>query len=147
MSGQDVTVTGDAGGRQGKPVITFFDEAGETGRVQQNGGPRGNFAGLATYADGTTCKIVVQMTTESRTGDIAGTVLVNNGCRGDDSHLYVFRGTSRRRTFNLQALATGNRVALLTGSVSPDGLKVTGTFTATEPGRPISSGTFDVNRS
>lgn len=143
MSGQNVTTSGEG---RAKPVITFFDESGQSGRAPQPRGPRGDFVGTATYADGTTCKLVVQMTSETRTGDVAGTVLVNNGCRGEDSHLYVFRGTARRRTFTLQALATGNRVALLSGSVSPDRLKVTGTFTASEPGRPISTGTFDLAR-
>jgi len=143
MSGQDVSVSGE--GRP-KPVITFFDESGQAGRVLPSSGTRGNFAGLATFADGTTFFFTVTATTETRTGDIAGTVLVNSSRRGDDSHLYVFRGSSRRRMFTLQALATGNRTALLTGTVTPDGRKVTGTFTATEPGRAGGSGTFEVSR-
>ncbi len=127
-----------------KPVITFFDEPGDTARAVETAPKSRPFTGSAQYADGSTAKLVVQMTTESRTGEIAGTILANSGTRGQ--HLYLFRGNARRGIFTLQALATGNRVAMLSGTITPDGKSVSGTFLATEPSNPVSNGTFEVSR-
>jgi len=126
-----------------KPVITFFDAPGDTARAVETAPKSRPFTGSAQYADGSSAKLVVQMTTESRTGEIAGTILAS-GPRGQ--HLYLFRGTARRGIFTLQALATGNRVAMLSGTISPDAKTVSGTFLATEPSNPVSNGTFEVTR-
>jgi hypothetical protein len=136
----------ETGAVSNKPVITFFDESDESTRVAERERAQPPFTGLARFADETTSRLVVQMTTESRTGEIAGTILVDVGGKGKESHLYLFRGTSRRRMFALQALATGNRTAMLSGSVTQDGKRVIGTFVATEPGRVRSDGTFEVSR-
>ena len=127
-----------------KPVITFFDAPGDTARAVQTAPKNRPFTGAASYADGSSAKLVVHMTTESRTGEIAGTILANSPSHGQ--HLYLFRGNARRGIFTLQALATGNRVAMLSGTITPDGKSVSGTFLATEPGHPVSNGTFDVSR-
>ena len=127
-----------------KPVITFFDAPGDTARAVETAPKSRPFTGSAQYADGSSAKLVVQMTTESRTGEIAGTILADSGSRGQ--HLYLFRGTARRGIFTLQALATGNRVAMLRGTISPDAKTVSGTFLATEPANPVSNGTFEVSR-
>jgi hypothetical protein len=127
-----------------KPVITFFDTPGDTARAVETAPKSRPFTGSAQYADGSSAKLVVQMTTESRTGEIAGTILADSGSRGQ--HLYLFRGTARRGVFTLQALATGNRVAMLSGTISPDSNSVSGTFLATEPAHPVSNGTFEVTR-
>ena len=87
------------------------------------------------------------MTAESLAfGEIAGTILVDGNSRGQGAHLYLFRGNSRRRIFTLQALATGNRTAILSGTISPDGKSVSGTFLATEPSQGALNGTFEVSR-
>jgi hypothetical protein len=129
-----------------KPIITFFDGIGDTPRAVGAGRTSKPFTGLARFTDGTASKLVVQMTAESRTGEIAGTILVDGFARGDGSHLYLFRGTSRRRIFSLHALATGNRTAMLSGTVTADGMRVSGTFMATAPGSPAGGGTFEVSR-
>jgi hypothetical protein len=128
------------------PVITFFDPAGNAARAVEAAQASRPFTGAARYTDGSTSKLAVQMTAEGRTGEIAGTILVDGGAKGQASHLYLFRGQSRRRMFTLQALATGNRTAALSGTVSADGNRVTGTFVATEPGRAADGGTFEVSR-
>ncbi|HEY8747524.1 MAG TPA: hypothetical protein VIM11_06110 [Tepidisphaeraceae bacterium] len=138
MSSQDASVA--------KPVITYFDGAGDTARAVEAGRTGRPFTGLARFADGTASKLVVQMTAESRTGEIAGTILVDGMARGDGSHLYLFRGTSRRHIFSIQALATGNRTAMLSGTVTPDGMQVSGTFVASAPGSAVGGGTFEVSR-
>src|SRR4051812_31395758 len=127
-----------------KPVITFFDAPGETARAVETAPMSRPFTGAAQYADGSSAKLVVQMTAESRTGEIAGTILANSPSHGQ--HLYLFRGTARRGIFTLQALATGNRVAMLSGTITPDAKSISGTFLATEPGHPVSNGTFEVSR-
>jgi hypothetical protein len=127
-----------------KPVITFFDAPGDTARAVETAPKSRPFSGTAHYADGSSAKLVVHMTAESRTGEIAGTILADSPSRGQ--HLYLFRGTARRGIFTLQALATGNRVAMLTGTITPDAKSVAGTFLATEPSHPASNGTFEVNR-
>jgi hypothetical protein len=127
-----------------KPVITFFDSPGDNARASESA-PKGRpFTGSAKYSDGSGSTLVVHMNTESRTGEISGTILANSPSRGQ--HLYLFRGTARRGIFTLQALATGNRIAMLTGTISPDGKSISGTFLATEPSHPASNGTFEVNR-
>jgi len=126
-----------------KPVITFFDAPGDTARAVETAPKSRPFTGSAQYADGSSAKLVVQMTAESRTGEIAGTILADSPA---GQHLYLFRGTARRGIFTLQALATGNRVAMLSGTITPDAKSVSGTFLATEPAHPVSNGTFEVSR-
>jgi len=126
-----------------KPVITFFDSAQQRPASEADGE---RFAGVATFAGGTTARISIQMTSETLSS-LSGTALLDDARPGALRHLFVLRGTaSRGGMFSLHGVATGNCTAAVSGMMSRDGAQATGQFVMTALGKAAVGGTFTASR-
>jgi hypothetical protein len=126
-----------------KPVITFFDSAEPRPTADSEGL---HFVGIATFADGSTAKISVQMTSETLSS-LSGTAMLDDTRPGAVRHLFVLRGSaSRGGMFSLNGVATGNCTAIVNGMLNRDGTHAAGQFVMTSLGKPAAGGTFTTSR-
>ena len=126
-----------------KPVITFFDPA-QHHPASESEGLR--FAGVATFADGLTAKISIQMTSETLSS-LSGTAMLDDTRPGAARHLFVLRGAaSRGGTFSMRGVAAGNCTAVVNGMMSHDRDHAAGQFVMTSLGKPAAGGTFTASR-
>ena len=125
-----------------KPVITFFDPA----QRHESESEGLHFAGVATFADGSTAKISIQMTSETLSS-LSGTAMLDDTRPGAVRHLFVLRGTgSRSGLFSMHGVAAGNCTAVVNGMMSRDGEHAAGQFVMTSLGKPAAGGTFTATR-
>ena len=125
-----------------KPVITFFDSA-EHHESESEGL---HFAGTATFADGSTARISVQMTSETLSS-LSGTAMLDDTRPGAVRNLFVLRGTgSRGGMFSLHGVAVGNSTVIVNGMMSRDRDHAAGQFVMTSHGKPPAGGTFTATR-
>jgi hypothetical protein len=125
------------------PVITFFDSVNERPVAEVQGE---RFAGVATFADGSSAKISIQMSSQLLS-NVTGTALLDDARPGALRHLFVLRGSATRGgTFSLHGVATGNCTAMVTGMMSRDGGHAAGQFVITALGKAPAGGTFTASR-
>jgi hypothetical protein len=125
-----------------KPVITFFDP--QQHHASDSEGL--HFAGTATFADGSTARISIQMTSETLSS-LSGTAMLDDTRPGAVRHLFVLRGTgSRSGMFSLHGVAVGNSTVVANGMMSRDRDHAAGQFVMTSLGKPSVGGTFTASR-
>jgi hypothetical protein len=131
-----------AASKASKPVITFFDPAQHHASDSEGL----HFSGTATFADGSTARISVQMTSETLSS-LSGTAMVDDTRPGAVRNLFVLRGTgSRSGIFSLHGVAVGNSTVVVNGMMSRDREHAAGQFVMTSLGKPAIGGTFSASR-
>ena len=125
------------------PVITFFNTSAQRPSPEIEGE---QFAGVATFSDGSTARISVQMTSQLLS-NVTGTALLDDTRPGASRYLFVLRGSATRGgVFSLSGVATGNRTAMVSGMMSRNGGQAAGQFIINAAGKLPESGTFTASR-
>jgi hypothetical protein len=101
------------------------------------------YTGTSTASDGTTSDITISVSTESKSGKLAGTI---TAITGSTTTTYTFSGSvNKKGTFTLKGNGGGHKTLSVKGAVSADTNTLTGTFKAA--GKHNSShGTFTASR-
>jgi len=102
------------------------------------------FVGTATASDGTTDGLAITVTSERKSGALAGSFTVS---LSGQSLTYAFTGSvNRRGALVLHGRSGGHKTVTVTGTASADGKTLSGKFSASSR-HNSSHGTFTASRS